>query len=46
MLHAKIQDNWPTGSGEEDFLAFLNICEHGGHVEHATQILVTKFCSP
>ena len=22
MLHAKFQGNWPSGSGEEDFLGF------------------------
>ena len=23
MLHAKFQDRWPSGSGEEDFLRFF-----------------------
>ena len=23
MLHTKFRENWPAGSGEEDFLRFL-----------------------
>ena len=35
MLHAKFQDHRTSGSGE-DFLRFLTIYGHGGHLGHVT----------
>ena len=31
MLHTKFKEYRPIVSGEEDILAFLNICEHDSH---------------
>ena len=39
MLHTKFQGHWSTGSGEEDFLRFLPLYWHGGHVGHVTQTI-------
>ena len=36
MLHAKFQDNWTSGSGEEDFLKVFTIYGHGDHLGHVT----------
>ena len=46
MLHTKFPENWPAGSGEEDFLRFFTIYRRGGQLGHVTQMLRTKFCSP
>ena len=43
MLHTKIHENRPAGSGEEDFLVFFTIYGRGGHV---TQISRSNFHSP
>ena len=36
MLHTKLYDNRPTGSGEEDFWMFFTLYGHGGHLGHVT----------
>ena len=46
MLHTKFRGNRPSGSGEEDFLRFLTIYGHGGHLGHVTWAIYTNFCSP
>ena len=46
MLHAKFQDHRPSGSGEEDFLRFLTIYGHGGHLGHVTWTIYINFRSP
>ena len=46
MLHTKSLENRPDGSGEEDFLRFLSIYGHGGHLSHVTWTIYTKFRSP
>ena len=46
MLHTKFRENWPTGSGEEDFLRVFTIYGRGGHLGHVTQMPQTKYCSP
>ena len=45
MLHTKFRENWPAGSGEEDFLRVFTIYGHGGHLGHMTQMPQTKVCS-
>ena len=35
----KFHENWPAGSGEEDF----TIYGHGGHLGHVTRIMLTHF---
>ena len=37
MLHTKFRGNWPTSSGEEDFLRVFNIYGHGGYLVHVTK---------
>ena len=37
MLHTKIRENRPTGSGEEDFLRVFTIYGRGGHLGNVTQ---------
>ena len=39
MLHAKFQGHQPFGSGEEYFLKFFVIYEHGGHLGHVTRTI-------
>ena len=46
MLHAKFQDHWTSGSGEEDFLKVFAIYGHGGHLGHVTLTIYTNFRSP
>ena len=46
MLHAKSQDQRPSGSGEEDFLKVFAIYSHGGHLGRATLTIYTNFHSP
>ena len=46
MLHTKFRENWPTGSGEEDFLRVFTIYGRGGHLGHVTQMPRTKYRSP
>ena len=45
MLHTKFRENWPAGSGEEDFSRVFTIFEHGGHLGHVTSI-ISKFSFP
>ena len=46
MLHVKFQDHRISGSGEEDFLRFITIYGHGGHLGHVTKMIFTKFMFP
>ena len=46
MLHTKFGENWPAGSGEEDFRRVFTIYGRGGHLGHVTQMLRTNFRSP
>ena len=46
MLHTKFHENWPTGSGEEDFKRVFTIYGRGSHLGHVTQMPRTKYCSP
>ena len=46
MLHTKFHGNWPTGSGEEDFLKVFTIYSHGGHLGHVTWTIYINFRSP
>ena len=39
MLHTKFRENWPTGSGEEDFRRVFTIYGRGGHLGHVTSIM-------
>ena len=43
MLHTKFRENWPTGSGVENFKRFFTIYGHGGHLGHVTRIMLTNF---
>ena len=45
MLHTKFGENWPPGSGEEDFSRVFTIFGHGGHLGHGTSIISTIFIS-
>ena len=45
MLHTKFRENWPAGSGEEDFSMVFTIFGHGGHLGHVTSIISTIFIS-
>ena len=45
-LHAKFQNHWPSGSGEEDFLKVFALYSHGGHLGHVTWTIYVNFCSP
>ena len=45
MLYTKFRGNWPTGSGEEDFLVFFTIYGRGGHLGHLTRISQSNFRS-
>ena len=45
MLHTKFRENWPTGSGEEDFLRVFTIYGRGSHLGHVTRIMLTDFIS-
>ena len=46
MLHTKLRENRPPGSGEEDFLRVFTIYGRGGHLGHVTQMPRTNFRSP
>ena len=41
MLHTKIHENRPTGSGEEDFGRVFYIYGRGGPLGHVTRIMLT-----
>ena len=43
MLHTKFPGNWPTGSGEKDFLRVFTIYMRGGHLGHVTSIMSSDF---
>ena len=45
MLHTKFCENWPAGSGEEDFFKGFTIYGHGGHLGHVTSIISNIFIS-
>ena len=47
MLHTKFQNQWPSGSEEEDrFLKVFSIYSHGGHLGHVTLTIYINFLSP
>ena len=46
MLHAKFQNQRPSGSGEEDFQKVFAIYSHGGHLGHVTWTIYINFRSP
>ena len=46
MLHTKFHENWPAGSGEEDFLVVFTIYGRGGHLGHVTWISLKNFRLP
>ena len=46
MLHAKFQNDRPSGSGEEDFLKVFAIYSHDGHLDYPTWTIYTNFRSP
>ena len=41
MLHTKLRENRPTGSG--DFLRIFTIYGHGGHLGNVTSIILINF---
>ena len=43
MLHIKFRENWPAGSGAEDFLRDFTIYGCGGHLGHVTSIMSSDF---
>ena len=43
MLHTKICENRPAGSGVEDFLRIFTIYWRGGHLGHVTSIMSSDF---
>ena len=43
MLHTKFRENWPAGSGEEDFSRVFTIYGLGSHLGHVTSIISTIF---
>ena len=46
MLHTKFRENWPAGSGEEDFLRVFTKYGHSGHLGHVTWTVYINFGSP
>ena len=47
MLYTKFRENWPAGSGEEDFRrVFTILYGRGSHLGHVTQMPRTKYPSP
>ena len=46
MLHTKFRENWPAGSGVEDFLRVFTIYGSCAHLGHVTQMPRTGFRSP
>ena len=46
MLHTKFPENWPAGSGEEDFLRVFTIYGHGLLFWSCDQHHVNKFSFP
>ena len=43
MLHAKFRGNQFIGTGEEDVKGFFTIYGHGGHLGHATSIILINY---
>ena len=43
MLHTKLRENRPAGSGEEDFLKFFTIYGRGSHLGHVTSSMSSDF---
>ena len=43
MLHTKFRENWPAGSGEEDFCRVLTIYGRVGHLGHVTSTISSDF---
>ena len=43
MLHAKLQNHMPSGSGEEDVLNVFAFYSHGGHLGHVTWTIIQTF---
>ena len=43
MLHTKFRENWPTGSGEEDFRRIFTIYGRVGHLGHVTSVMLSDF---
>ena len=46
MLHTKFRENWPAGSGEENFRVVFTIYGRGGHLGNVTWISRSNFCLP
>ena len=46
MLHTKFRENWPAGSGEEDFSVVFTIYGRGSHLGHVTWISRSNFRLP
>ena len=46
MLKTKFSENWPAGSGEEDFWRVFTIYGRGGHLGHVTQMPWTNLRYP
>ena len=46
MLHAKLQNHKPSGSGVEFFLKVFAIYSHGGNLGHVTLTIYINFHSP
>ena len=46
MLHAKFQNQRPSGSGEDFFLEIFAIDSHGGHLGLVTLTIYINFHSP
>ena len=46
MLHSKLCENRPAGSGEDDYFRGFTIYGRGGHLGHVTQVPRTNFRSP
>ena len=42
MLQPKFRENWPAGSGEEDFSRVFTIYRPGGHLGHVTSTISTN----
>ena len=43
MLHTKFCENWPAGSGEEDFRRIFTIYGRVGHLGHVTSVMLSDF---
>ena len=43
MLHTKFLENWPGGSGKEDFEGFFTKYGRGDHLSQVTRIMSSDF---